>query len=38
MPQRKTTRAQDRRQRIDDERRRNEAEIDPAAFDARAPF
>ena len=42
MPRRKTTRIQDRRHRIDDERRRNEAEIDAeidaAAFDSRAPF
>jgi hypothetical protein len=38
MPRRKTTRAEDRRHRIDDERRRNEAEIDPAAFDSRPPF
>jgi hypothetical protein len=38
MPRRKTTRSQDRRQRIDDERRRNEAENEAAAFDSRAPF
>jgi hypothetical protein len=29
MPRRKTTRTQDRRQRIDDERRQNEAEVPP---------
>jgi len=38
MPRRKTTRARDRRHRIDDERRRNEADVDAAAFDSRAPF
>jgi hypothetical protein len=38
MPRRKTTRSQDRRQRIDDERRRNEADVDAVAFDSRAPF
>jgi hypothetical protein len=38
MPRRKTTRAQDRRQRIDDERRRNEAENYAAALDAIPPF
>jgi hypothetical protein len=38
MPRRKTTRTQDRRQRIDDERRRNEAENEAAALDARPPF
>jgi len=38
MPRRKTTRAQDRRQRIDDERRRNEADVDAAAFDSIPPF
>jgi hypothetical protein len=38
MPRRKTTRAQDRQHRIDDERRRNETEIDSAAFDSSAPF
>jgi hypothetical protein len=38
MPRRKTTRSQDRRQRIDDERRRNEAENEAAAFDAIPPF
>ncbi|MBB5164532.1 DUF222 domain-containing protein, partial [Mycobacterium sp. AZCC_0083] len=38
MPRRTTTRSQDRRQRIDDERRRNEAENEAAAFDAIPPF
>jgi hypothetical protein len=38
MPRRKTTRAQDRQHRIDDERRRNETEINSAAFDSSAPF
>jgi len=38
MPRRRTTRSQDRRQRIDDERRRNEAENDAAAFDSIPPF
>jgi hypothetical protein len=38
MPRRKTTRAQDRRQRIDDERRRNEADNHAAALDATPPF
>jgi hypothetical protein len=38
MPRRKTTRTQDRRQRIDDERRRNEADVDAVAFDAIPPF
>jgi len=38
MPRRKTTRTQDRQQRINDERRHNEAEIDPAALNARPPF
>jgi hypothetical protein len=38
MPRRKTTRSQDRRQRIDDERRRNEADVDAVAFDAIPPF
>jgi hypothetical protein len=38
MPRRRTTRAQDRRHRIDDERRRNETEVGAAAFDSRAPF
>ncbi|MCU1697878.1 MAG: endonuclease, partial [Mycobacterium sp.] len=38
MPRRKTTRSQDRRQRIDDERRRNEAENYAAALDSIPPF
>jgi hypothetical protein len=38
MPRRKTTRAHDRRQRIDDERRHNETDIDPAAYDSKPPF
>jgi hypothetical protein len=38
MPRRKSTRIADRRRRIDDERRRNEAEIDAAAFDSKPPF
>ena len=38
MPRRKTTRAQDRQHRIDDERRRNEAENEAAALDAKPPF
>jgi hypothetical protein len=42
MPRRKTTRRQDRLHRIDDERRRNEAEnaaeINAAAFDSTPPF
>jgi hypothetical protein len=38
MPRRKTTRSQDRRQRIDDERRRNEAENEAAVFDSIPPF
>ncbi|WP_369798465.1 DUF222 domain-containing protein [Mycobacterium sp. URHB0044] len=38
MPRRKTTRAQDRQYRIDDERRRNEAENAAAALDAQPPF
>ncbi|MCW2558376.1 MAG: hypothetical protein JWP55_2340 [Mycobacterium sp.] len=38
MPRRKSTRIADRRRRIDDERRRNEAEIDAAAFVSKPPF
>jgi hypothetical protein len=38
MPRRESTRTQDRRHRIDDERRRNEAEVEAAALDSRAPF
>ena len=38
MPRRKSTRAQDRRHRIDEERRQNEAENHAAALDAIPPF
>jgi hypothetical protein len=38
MPRRNTTRAQDRRQRIDDERRRNQTQNDAAPYDAKPPF
>jgi len=38
MPRRKTTRTQDRQQRIDDERRANEAENHATALDSRPPF
>jgi hypothetical protein len=38
MPRRKSTRAKDRQHRIDDERRRNQAENEAAAFDSRPPF
>jgi hypothetical protein len=38
MPRRTTTRTHDRHHRIDDERRRNQAENDAAAYDSRPPF
>jgi hypothetical protein len=38
MPRRKTTRAQDRRRRIDDERRLNEMDADQTAVESIPPF
>lgn len=38
IPRRKTTRTQDRQQRIDEERRANEAENHATALDSRPPF